>query len=71
MSYIKSIIGLDCNPGESILLEGSYTPKFSSGTDLRTCARLYGLSVKDKLAVIDPTAIAEELNDEDEEGGVD
>lgn len=55
------IIGTDT----SVVISGHYVPKFSFGDDLRLCAKLYELSLKDRLEEPDP-----QFDDEDfiEEG---
>lgn len=40
--------------GEDIVIEGRYVPKFSFGNDLRTCAKIYELSLEDKLIESEP-----------------
>lgn len=49
---------------EDVVIEGRYVPKFSFGNDLRMCAKIYELSLKDKLCEPEP------VYDETDEGGV-
>lgn len=49
---------------EDVVIEGRYVPKFSFGNDLRMCAKIYELSLKDKLYEPEP------VYDETDEGGV-
>lgn len=49
---------------ENIDIEGRYIPKFQFGNDLRTCAKIYELSLEDKLAGFVPEYFDD---DEDEE----
>lgn len=49
---------------ENVVIEGRYVPKFSFGKDLRMCAKIYELSLSDKLPEPEPTY------DETDEGGV-
>lgn len=45
----KSIIN-----NEDIVIEGRYVPKFSFGNDLRMCAKVYELSLNDRLPEPEP-----------------
>lgn len=47
-----------------VIIEGRYVPKFSFGNDLRMCAKIYELSLEDKLPEPKP------IYDETDEGGV-
>lgn len=49
---------------EDVVIEGRYVPKFSFGNDLRMCAKIYELSLNDKLKEPEP------VYDEMDEGGV-
>lgn len=49
---------------EDVVIEGRYVPKFSFGNDLRMCAKIYELSLNDKLNEPEP------VYDEMDEGGV-
>lgn len=49
---------------ENVVIEGRYVPKFSFGKDLRMCAKIYELSLSDKLPEPEPTY------DKTDEGGV-
>lgn len=48
---------------KDLIIEGRYVPKFAFGNDLRMCAKLYELSLDDRLS--DP----EPFLNEDEDGG--
>lgn len=48
---------------EDVVIKGRYVPKFSFGNDLRMCAKIYELSLKDKLCEPEP------VYDETDEGG--
>lgn len=49
---------------EDVVIEGRYVPKFSFGNDLRMCAKIYELSLNDKLQEPAP------VYDETDGGGV-
>lgn len=49
---------------EDVVIKGRYVPKFSFGNDLRMCAKIYELSLNDKLPEPEPAC------DETDEGGV-
>lgn len=40
--------------GESVDIDARYVPKFSFGNDLRMCAKIYELSINDKLCELPP-----------------
>jgi len=40
--------------GEKVIIEGHYVPKFSFGKTLRMCAKIYELSLKDRLEEPEP-----------------
>lgn len=48
--------------GEAVDVEARYVPKFVSGNDLKMCAKIYELSIEEKLCELPP------LNDNEEDG---
>lgn len=54
LKYRKPRTAKDFNTGEEISIEGHYLPKFNSGKDLRMCAKVYELSLKDRLQQPEP-----------------
>lgn len=45
---------------EDVVIEGRYVPKFSFGNDLRMCAKIYELSLNDKLQ--EPAPVYDEMD---------
>lgn len=50
---------------KEVLIDGHYTPKFSFGNELRMCAKIYELSLRDRLAEPEPRYDeSDEVNEE-------
>lgn len=64
LNYRKPRATKHVNTDEQIIIEGRYVPKFTFGNDLRMCAKIYELSLNDKLNN------TEHIYDETDEGGV-
>ena len=64
LNYRKPRATKRVNTDEEVVIEGRYVPKFTFGNDLRMCAKIYELSLNDKLNEPKP------VYDETDEGGV-
>jgi len=60
LKYRKAGATRDFDTGEWIDIKARYVPKFSCGTDLRMCAKLYELSLND--TNIDTVSLEEEVD---------
>ena len=65
--YRKPRIGKNVKDGTDVLIPGRYIPRFEFGDILRKCARVYGMSVDDRLPERDPLYSEEDDIDVDEE----
>lgn len=64
LRYRKPRATKSIKENEDIVIEGRYVPKFSFGNDLRLCAKMYELSLSDRLPEPEPV-----FDEADEEGG--
>ena len=64
LNYRKPRATKRVNTDEEVVIKGRYVPKFMFGNDLRMCAKMYELSLNDKLN--EPR----QVYDETDEGGV-
>lgn len=64
LNYRKPRMTKSMIDGEEIVIPGKYVPKFTFGNDLRMCARVYEMSLKDRLP--EP----EYFYDDDDEDGI-
>lgn len=64
LNYRKPRATKCVNTDEEVVIEGRYVPKFTFGNDLRMCAKIYELSLNDKLSEPEP------VYDETDEGGI-
>lgn len=64
LNYRKPRATKRVNTDEEVVIEGRYVPKFTFGNDLRMCAKMYELSLNDKLNE------QKQVYDETDEGGV-
>lgn len=63
LHYRKARMTKHPSTGETVDVEARYVPKFVSGNDLKMCAKIYELSIDEKLRDLPP------LDDEDDNGG--
>lgn len=54
LRYRKPRATKSINENKDIVIEGRYVPKFSFGNDLRMCAKIYELSLNDRLPEPEP-----------------
>ena len=64
LNYRKPRMTKRVGTDENIIIEGRYVPKFSFGKDLRMCAKIYELSLEDRVPEPEPVH-----DDIDLEGG--
>lgn len=64
LNYRKPRMTKRVGTDENIIIEGRYVPKFSFGKDLRMCAKIYELSLEDRVPEPEPV-----YDDIDLEGG--
>lgn len=64
LRYRKPRATKSIKENEDIVIEGRYVPKFSFGNELRLCAKMYELSLSDRLPEPEPV-----FDEADEEGG--
>lgn len=65
LKYRKARSTLKIETGEPITIDARYIPKFSFGSDLRMCAKLYELSLADKVVDGDVVPNPEMWGDEE------
>lgn len=63
LRYRKPRATKSIKENEAIVIEGRYVPKFSFGNELRLCAKMYELSLSDRLPEPEPV-----FDEADEEG---
>lgn len=54
LNYRKARVTKHPDTGEDIEVEARYVPKFSCGNDLRMCAKVYELSLNDRVCELPP-----------------
>lgn len=54
LNYRKPRVTKCVGTEEDVIIQGRYIPKFSFGNDLRMCAKIYELSLNDKLCETEP-----------------
>lgn len=54
LNYRKPRMTKRVGTDENIIIEGRYVPKFSFGKDLRMCAKIYELSLEDRVPEPEP-----------------
>lgn len=69
LKYRKPRQTREMGTGEIIDVAGRFVPKFTFGNDLRVCARIYEMSLNDRMNV--PEAMPDDYWDDDEDGDVD
>lgn len=60
LNYRKPRMTKRVGTDENIIIEGRYVPKFSFGKDLRMCAKIYELSLEDR--VPEPEPVYDDIN---------
>lgn len=69
LNYRKPRMTKQIGSDNDVVISGRYVPKFSFGNDLRRCAKMYELSLSDKL--VDTETLFDETDDEGGEEYVD
>lgn len=64
LNYRKARTARHPTTGEKVDVEGRYVPKFTPGNDLRMCAKVYELSVDEKVHELPPIDYSDESGGE-------
>ena len=64
MDTCLAVIGDSLKRHEEVEVSGRYVPKFESGKDLKMCAKMYELSLEERLANYESSESDEEEGDE-------
>lgn len=54
LTYRKPRITKYIGTDEDVVIDGHFIPKFAFGNDLRMCAKMYELSLGDKMTIVEP-----------------